>query len=399
MDERKKKILLVAIPNSIHTARWLNQITNEDEWDVHLFPSIGGEVTHPMITGVVVHHLFYRGHISYGKVEMPSLFAKVFDSLRVHVIDRFFPKHRARQLTRVIGRLKPDVIHSMEMQAGGYLTLEAKTLLKGRFPPWLVTNWGSDIYFFGRLKKHKQKIADVLTNCDFYSCECHRDVILARNFGFSKTVLPVFPNTGGFDLQKLEKLRNEKVTSERKLIMLKGYQNWAGRALVGLHALERCADLLTGYRVAIYSASSDVWMAAELFSEKTGVEICMVPHGTSHTEMLRLHGQARISIGVSISDAISTSLLEAMVMGAFPIQSCTACADEWIEHGVSGMIVPPEDPDIIGKAVRKALTDEDLVNNAASLNWEVAQARLDIELLRRKTVGLYREILQARGSA
>ena len=32
-------------------------------------------------------------------------------------------------------------------------------------------------------------------------------------------------------------------------------------------------------------------------------------------------------------------------MGSFPIQSDTACADEWIEDGVSGLIVPPEDPD------------------------------------------------------
>jgi len=71
--------------------------------------------------------------------------------------------------------------------------------------------------------------------------------------------------------------------------------------------------------------------------------------------MLHYYGRARIYIGLSISDAISTSLLEAMVMGAFPIQSCTACADEWIEDGKSGFIVPPEDPHVIAEAIRRAL--------------------------------------------
>ncbi|MBW1897870.1 MAG: glycosyl transferase family 1, partial [Deltaproteobacteria bacterium] len=103
--------------------------------------------------------------------------------------------------------------------------------------------------------------------------------------------------------------------------MLKGYQGWAGRALVGLRALERCADILAGYEIVIYSASKEVLIAAELFSKSTGVQTTIIPEGTPHHEVLKLHGKARISIGLSISDAISTSLLEAVVMGSFPIQS------------------------------------------------------------------------------
>ena len=57
--------------------------------------------------------------------------------------------------------------------------------------------------------------------------------------------------------------------------------------------------------------------------------------------MLRLHGRARVSIAISIGDGISTALLEAMAMGSFPIQTCTACADEWIIDGKSGFIVQP----------------------------------------------------------
>ena len=176
--------------------------------------------------------------------------------------------------------------------------------------------------------------------------------------------------------------------------MLKGYQHWAGRALFGLRALERCADLLSGYEIVIYSAVPEVILAAELFSDNAGIPVRILPQQTSHEDILAYHARARISIGLSISDGISVSLLEAMVMGSFPIQSCTACAGEWIEHGVSGMIVPPEDPDIIEIAIRKALSDDDLVNKAAEINWRTAQARLDGDLLKQNAIDMYSRLLR-----
>ena len=179
--------------------------------------------------------------------------------------------------------------------------------------------------------------------------------------------------------------------------MLKGYQHWAGRALVGLRALARCADLLAGYEVVVYSASSDVAIAAELFRQDTGVPVRILPKESPHQEILRYHGQARVSIGVSISDAISTSLLEAMVMGSFPVQSSTACADEWIEDGKTGLLVSPDDPEAVEGAIRRALTDDDLVNWAAEINLRTAAERLDRRRIAPKAAGIYQAVAEERG--
>ena len=75
-------------------------------------------------------------------------------------------------------------------------------------------------------------------------------------------------------------------------------------------------------------------------------------------------------------------------MGSFPIQSCTACADEWLEHGVGGLLVPPEDPDVIAAALRQALTDDGLVDGGAEQNWRVACARLAADDLRDSARGV-----------
>lgn len=267
--------------------------------------------------------------------------------------------------------------------------------MEGKFPAWLATNWGSDIFLYGRFPEHREKIRELLSRCDYYSCETQRDVSLARGFGFKGSVLPVIPNSGGFDLARLASWRSSGRTSERRIIMIKGYQNWAGRALVAIRALQRCLDVLGGYEVVVYLASGeDVKIACNLLSIDGNVKVTVLPPGQTHETILRYHGQARISIGLSISDAVSTSFLEAIAMGSFPIQSNTAAADEWIEDGVTGMIVPPEDPEIIEKAIRKTLSDDEMVDRAAEANWRTVTERLDYDTVKATAIGMYKKIYE-----
>jgi glycosyltransferase involved in cell wall biosynthesis len=309
-------------------------------------------------------------------------------------LKKSFPNYRAVQLNSVIKRIKPHIVHSLEIQGAGYLALKAKKRFHGQFPPLIVTNWGSDIYVFGRLSEHAARIRELLAQCEFYSCECERDVAIARSFGFEGEVLPVFPNTGGFDLNRIGSLKQGGRTSQRRLIMLKGYQGWAGRSLAGLRALERCAEILKDYEICVYSASEDVELAAALFAESTGIPVRIIPEGTPHVEMLKMFGKARVAIGLSIGDAISTTFLESLSMGSFPIQSWTSCANEWIEDGVTGILVPPEDPEVIEKAIRRAVLDDGLVDNAAEENWLTTKKRLDDDILKRETTRMYEYVYE-----
>jgi len=386
------RLLIVAMSESIHTARWVNQVADQG-WDIHLFPSDDNGILHPELKNITVYQSVYarqKEKTINVKLQGFPLFYNPFTVLAKKTLSKFIPKYRAILLGRLIDKLKPDIIHSLEIQHAGYLLFESRKFVKNKFPVSIVTNWGSDIYLFGRLAEHELKIRAVLESSDYYSCECKRDVGLAREYGFKGEVLPIFPNTGGFDLEVVSRLRSDGAISKRKKIMLKGYQGWAGRALVGLRALERCAYILSEYEIVIYSASSEFLIAAELFSKSTGVQTTIIPKGTPHHEILKLHGKARISIGLSISDAISTSLLEAIVMGSFPIQSWTSCGNEWIEDNRTGILVPPDDPDVVENAIRKALSDDNLVNTAAKINWLTSIERLNANSLKRKTLEFYK---------
>jgi glycosyltransferase involved in cell wall biosynthesis len=180
--------------------------------------------------------------------------------------------------------------------------------------------------------------------------------------------------------------------------MLKGYQHFAGRALVGIRALERCADALAGYTVVLYSPSEDVRLAAELFAARSGVELKVIPQGAPRREILAHHGRARVSMGLSIGDGISTSFLEALVMGALPVQSDTACACEWARDGEGVLVVPPEDPERVEQALRRALADDALVDRAAAVNWATAQAKLDQRLIAPRAAEYYERVVAPAGA-
>ncbi|WP_342737082.1 hypothetical protein [Bradyrhizobium sp. B117] len=128
-------------------------------------------------------------------------------------------------------------------------------------------------------------------------------------------VLPVKPNSGGFDLPVVKQLRSLRLPSKRRLIMVKGYQHFAGRALVALDALAKASDALTGYKILVFSPSEPIYLRVDELRKYYDLDIEILQYA-DHGRMLRLFAAARCYLGLSVSDAISTSMLEAMAQRA-----------------------------------------------------------------------------------
>lgn len=374
------KILFVAFANSIHTARWINQITDQG-WQIRLFPSTEAKSAHPALDPHISTYPLHRALLPL-QARIPNL----------------YQQYKALYLSNIIRTWQPDIIHSMEFQHSCYLTLTARNRLSSSpystpFPKWIVQNWGSDIYLFDQQPKHRQKIEEILSKANYYGCETVRDANLAILHNFANTLLPILPNTGGLDLAFCKEWGHTRA-SLRKTILLKGYQGWAGRALVGIQAIQECANEIQRgqYHISIYSAQFNRHIIEQAIKplKKNGLEINIMPH-MSHQDTLKLYGRSRIYIGLSISDAIPTSLTEAMALGAYPIQSNTGCAHEWLSP-TSGHIVPPESPSAVAAALRAALRDNDLVDRAQSHNWHTIAQRLDAQKIRPQVIQMYKEI-------
>lgn len=397
MNRRRPKILFVAMADSIHAAKYIEILTDAG-WDVHLFPAYYCQ-PHTRLKNVTVWNglTSYRPPGTHESVRLRGILPFRPLGILVHLIVRlanYFGFDAARRLRMLVRYLKPDAVHSLEFQHAAYLVDEAKRGYSGEFPLWITTNWGSDIYAYGNLSEHAEKIRSVLSGADVYACECFRDVTLAKEFGFAGTVMPVVPNAGGFDLESCRRLASPEPPSRRKVIAVKGYQYSFGRSLVALRALERIAHLLKDYRIIVYSPAPAevVEVPARLMAKRSGLNIELMQRAP-HDDILRLHGSARLSISLSISDAICTSMTEAMVMGSFPIQSDSACADEWIENGRSALLVNADDSDDVAAKIAMALADDSMVDEAARINARTATERLDASTIKTEVLSAYEKVI------
>ena len=417
-----KKILFVAMQNSPHTIRWILQAKSE-EWEVHLFP-ISQYPLHPDLPSwVKVHHPWKIARASFvsGFLTSPIVTANILlaylsslfnfrqripilSSLMLFLVDSFRSSlgvsgntspiaYGPFVLSQLIKNLKPDLIQSLEFQHAGYCVYAARGLMDAKlFPKWMGTVWGSDILYYRSIPNHLIQIKQLLSSLDIFSCECKRDIDFARELGFTGVFSPVMPDAGSVDISNLKQWRDLIVPSKRRIILLRGYQSFSGRALTALDALEICQERLHGYRILVYSASNEVKQRVKELSLSTSIDIHILTHITPYA-MLRLFARARLFIGISISDGISRSMIEAMAMGAFPIQTDTSCCEEWIIDGVNGYSVPVDDIEVISEKIQSALANNAMVDNASRMNLAIIDERLNNETLTRHALEFYRASL------
>ena len=375
-----KKILVVAMADSIHTARWLEQFEGS-EYKFLLFPSSPHRRIHPKISRLLS---------SDSTMNITTPFGLKHTGLFLAALDKLFANHiRGLLLRRFIKRFNPDVLHAVETQGAGYISSIALERIKNK-PIFILTLWGSDLFWFRRFKRHEAQLKNLLPQVDLLSMECSRDIAIAKEFGFVGEIFPPFPVTGGYELSVQKSDSPKTPPSARKVILVKGHTRFVGRGLIALDAIKKVADLLVDYEVIVYSADPQAIRRVQKLVKDTQLNVRSFKRGElSHHELLSFFKSARIYIGISLSDGISVSLQEAMVCGSFPIQTNTSCADEWIVDGKSGFIVDPYNPALIVSALRKALENDALVDAASKINLDTAQQRLSTSAVSESIRGFY----------
>ena len=358
MPNKSKRILIIGMADSVHLARWLSQFADQSI-DFTLFPSSPHRHIHPILKDLIVSTT-NRMTVTITPHSMKWL-ALPLSALDIPFNNRF----RSQLLRRLIKQQKFDLIHVLELQHAGYLLLGTK--LAPNLPKVFITNWGSDIFWFQQFPKHKHRIVQLLNIASFYSAECQRDIEIVKKLGYAGKTMPVIPNSGGINLDEIPK--DSPPPSQRRKIMIKGYTGFVGQALTAIKACELAAEHLREYEIVIYSASLKSRFRALKLRHLHGIKVTIPKKRTPHNQMLKHFSEARVYIGISLSDGISTSLLEAMATGCYPIQTSTSCANEWLKN-TSGSIVDTFLVKSISDELVRALSDNDLVNHSAQVNFK-----------------------------
>ncbi|MDO5981666.1 glycosyltransferase [Flavivirga spongiicola] len=382
------KILLVSM-NSIHFQRWTDQLKDSGH-DLYWFHILDGGYSNklPWVNQIVDWKQKYpnlKGRI-FIKKKFPRLYKKLSFLIENDVKKIFEEK---------LKEIKPDLVHSFVLYIS--CTPILKVMQKYYDLPWIYSSWGSDLYYFKEIPKYKQDILKVLSRINYLFADCKRDTSLARNLGFKGGFLGVYPGGGGFNYKESDAYI--RPISERKTILIKGYQGRSGKAIEVLKALEAISNELKNYNIIVFGGDEEVanYIVGQDLSKKLAVKTLLRKDFLPHNKILELMGEALIYIGNSNSDGMPNTLLEAIAQGAFPIQSNPGGASaEVIEHHENGLLI--EDCNSIEEIKNHVLTvieNSELLERAFGINLNRVKPKFERALIKKQVLEAYKKVLKS----
>jgi len=379
----RRKILVIGMLDSIHLARWLEQFSDQ-KIDFHMFPSkkfkyLNSDLLRLLKSSGVANYRLARPYLAFKYIGFLNEIARI-------VFKKFDQDIQLTLLNRILLNNKFVFVHAIEIQGAGYLyrSLPKSTLDQNKL---IITNYGSDILYFRNFPEHASKIRSILEIAKYYSGECQRDYELAITNNFTGTFLPCIPNAGGFNSEIFT--MNVTPSKYRNLIIAKCYGGMFGLGGLIIDALNTFLKTRPSVQVLLYSVTDDLISQVEMlkFNFSNQITYYRVRDKVERKVFLEYFSRARLYIGASRSDGISTSFLEALCLGAYPIQTDTSCASEWIDLGFFGSIISPSSTEIL-TALNVSYFDENL-DKKRQQNLENARKYLSYNEIKKRALEFY----------
>jgi glycosyltransferase involved in cell wall biosynthesis len=305
-------------------------------------------------------------------------------------LNAFIEKFNQREFIDVFQKkfdeIQPDMVHSFEMQTACVPILK----IMNNHPDikWVYSPWGTDLYYYQNEPEKLIGIKMTFKRLDYMFSDCNRDFLIAKKHGFKGGYLGTFPGGGGYDLKEANSLVYE--FKYRRTILIKGYQQKFGRCNNVLEALLEIEDELKCFEIIVFGATDEVYEFVD-HPRFSGLKNLILKGKIGRGEVLELMGKSSIYIGNSISDGMPNTLLEAIVMEAFPIQSNPGGATaEIIEHGKNGFLIEnPEDIEEIALLIKQAIQNPELLRSGIAYNTANVKPTLERSFVKDKVLEKY----------
>lgn len=369
---------------SIHAVRWIENLSDSGH-QLYWFDVLG--------KGKLNTKISIQQIIDWKKRKVPYMKGEYFLQQKnpgfYNTLRPFLELTANEKLAQLLNEIQPDLVHSFEMQSCSYPILE--TMQKFSKIKWLYSCWGSDLFHYQKQPQHLSKIKSVLCRIQYLHTDCERDFTIAQTLGLKGKHTGVIPGGGGFHLEQF--LPYSQPPSERKIILIKGYHHDVGRGLVLVKSVQSIQESIqkAGFKVGVFGAHPIV---IDYIKQNILPFEVHDRHGLSHHDLLQLMGKSALYLGNSISDGMPNTLLEAIIMGAFPIQSNPGNASaEIVVAGKNGFLIEnPNDEKAIATLILKILQDPELLQKAFDINQKIAKERLDYTVNQQKILALYQQI-------
>ena len=290
---------------------------------------------------------------------------------------------RARALIR---RLRPDIVHAHYATSGGLAGL-----LCGHHPT-VVTAHGTDLTQGSRSPVWRPLLKAVFARADCVNTVSEDLKRMALGLGVDERKIEVL--TLGIETQRF-------MTGERRKAP-------RGKALklVCTRRMEKELDCETVVEALALLKKRGVAFQATLAGDGSlreplerlargrglGPE-CVFAGAVSQADMPALLRAHDVYLSASRWDGTSLSLLEALAAGLFPVVSRITANEAWLEHGVSGLLHAPGDPEHLARLLEEAAARPELASRAFDLNRRKVVELGDRTTNMRRLEAIYRRLL------
>jgi Glycosyl transferases group 1/Glycosyl transferase 4-like domain len=296
----------------------------------------------------------------------------------------------AQRLREIINRLKPDLVHAMRIPYEGMLA--GMALAEEKALPLLVSVWGNDFTLHARSSPFlARRTREALRRANALHTDCQQDQRLAHDWGFDPgKPSVVLPGGGGVQLDVFYPVPGTEGAYPPTLINPRGF-----RAYVCNQAFFQAIPLvLASHPQARFLCPS---MAAEQqahrWVKQLGIigQVELLPRQT-RPAMADLFRRSTVAVSPSTHDGTPNTLLEALACGCFPVVGDIESLREWIDPGVNGLLVDPNDPRALAQAMVAALDQPELRLSARQYNSRLVAERADYRKVMAAAEAFYQEI-------
>lgn len=324
------KIVFLAAGTSIHTARWVNGLSAAG-LKVHLVTQ--HPVSNALHPGVEVIQQPYRGTLGY-----------------------LLMTPRTRRALRAI---RPDLLNAHF--ASGY----GLTARLARWHPYLLSVWGSDVYSFpGKSPLHRRLLEKNLLAADALASTSHCMAEQVRSLAPRVGEIAVTPF--GVDVQSFAAVPALSAVARDELVVgtVKTMSDTYGVDTL-IEAFARLRQQLAATqhplaeKVVLRLVGDGPQMGAlKALSERLGLADRVtftgaVPYEQVPAELAKLD----IYAALSRQESFGVAVLEAGAAGRPVVVSDAGGLPEVVQHGVTGLVVPREDPAAAADALLRLATD------------------------------------------
>lgn len=365
------KILLLADAHSVHTIKWAKSL-NEAGLEIGIF-SLNKKDDNPYESNknIKVFYFFNTENKSASNVFCKLNYLRSLNYLK-HVLDKF----------------RPDIIHAHYATSYGLIG----ALID--FHPYIISVWGSDVFDFPNVSfLHKKIIKYNFSKAD--KILSTSNIMAKETIKYTNKNIIVTPF--GVDLEKFKPQIVDSLFSNESIIVgtIKTLEEKYGiEYLIRAFNIVKKRNCKLSLKLLIVGDGSKKVYLEKLVKNLGISEDTIFTGKIEHSLIPTYDNMLSVSVSVSDSESFGVAVIEASACGKPVVVSNVGGLPEVVEDNITGLIVPPRNPEKTAEAIEKLILDKTLREKMGNAGRQRVKELYDWNNNVKQMINIYKEVLR-----